>query len=222
MIKLVLLNTQQNFFEIQNRFAGWYDVGLTQQGIEDSKQIANILKQNDIKIDCAFMSVLLRAEQTYQTVAKELGYKIRSFKSWKLNDRHLGALQGLNAIQAQNLFGRDITKKLLIDKDFLPPKLTENGFQNPNNDELYSGLKESMPLAENYNQMAARVVNYVCYFILKILKVDQTALIVGHAETLNAILSTLTNNKHTMPNQKNKVVILELSNSLDFVNCYQI
>ena len=222
MIKIVLANSQQNFFDVQNRIAGWYDVGLTQQGIVDAKQIANELKQNNIKIDYAFMSVLLRADQTYQTIAKELGYKIRAFKSWKLNDRHFGCLQGLSHQQVNDIYGKDILEKLNNDCNFMPPKLDENDAQNPNKDELYSMLKDSMPLAETYNQTAARAVNYAAYFVLKTVKAEQTALIVAHTNTLNAIATTLSNGKCSISNNKTDITVLQLTNEFNFENCFNL
>ena len=81
MIKLVLIDSCENFFNKQNRIAGWYDVGLSQQGIEQAKNIANKINNQNIKVDYAFMSVLIRAEQTYNSFVKELGYKVRNFKS---------------------------------------------------------------------------------------------------------------------------------------------
>lgn len=178
MKKLILIKTCQTFFDKQNRLAGWYDVGLSQQGIEQAKQLAYDLKQNNIKIDYAFMSVLLRAEQTYQTIAKELGYKIRSFKSYKLNDRHLGILQGLSVDQAKELYGKDIIQSLTQKTDYMPPYLPPEHFQNPNNDELYSGLKEQMPLAETLTNAYDRSTDYISSFVLKTIKNTQTGLVI--------------------------------------------
>lgn len=221
MINLVLVNSQQNFFDIQNRIAGWYDVGLTQNGIEQSKQIAQKIKNSNLKIDYAFLSVLLRAEQTYQTLAKELGYKIRSFKSYKLNQTCFGALQGMDTQTAKKTFGADVLSNL-NNPQFVPPQLDASSPQNPNNDPLYAGLKESMPLAESYNQMAARAVNYVAYFVLKTVKAEQTALIVAHTNILKAIATALSNGKCSISNNKTDITVLQLTNEFNFQNCFNL
>ena len=95
MIRLVLIRHGQSFWNLENRFTGWTDVGLSQKGVEEAKEAGNIILKNGIKVDVAFTSVLIRATQTLDLICSTIKQKFPIYKSWKLNERHYGALQGL-------------------------------------------------------------------------------------------------------------------------------
>ena len=97
MIKLVLVRHGQSVWNLENKFTGWTDVELSEQGIKEAKEAGKILKEQGFHFDLAFTSVLKRAENTLDYILKEMGEEnIEIKRSWKLNERHYGALQGLN------------------------------------------------------------------------------------------------------------------------------
>jgi 2,3-bisphosphoglycerate-dependent phosphoglycerate mutase len=191
MIKLVLLRHGQSFWNLENRFTGWTDVGLSQNGVEEAKEAGNIISQNGIKIDFAFVSVLLRAEQTYQNVCVVLGYKPRTFRSWKLNERHYGALQGLNKKDTEEKFGKEQVKLWRRSYDTKPPLLEETDPRNPKFDELYAKIKDPLPLGESLADTATRVVDFYEHQIKTILKPNTTGLVVAHGNSLRALIQYL-------------------------------
>ena len=197
MIKLILVRHGQSFWNLQNRFTGWTDVGLSQKGVEEAAQAGKLLVDKNIKADYAFVSVLLRAEQTYQTMCKQMGYKMRTFRSWKLNERHYGALQGLNKQQTAEKYGDEQVRLWRRSYSTRPPMLSEDDSRNPNFDELYKGLKEKMPLGESLADTAKRVVEYYNNVIKTTLKPDQTALVVAHGNSLRALIQHLENMSNT-------------------------
>ena len=191
MINLILVRHGQSFWNLQNRFTGWTDVGLTQQGMEEAYNAGKILQKNNLKVDFAFVSVLIRAEQTYQAMCKEFGYKIRTFRSWKLNERHYGALQGLNKKETAEKYGDERVRIWRRSYSVRPPMLEESDPRNPNFDELYKNLKEKMPLGESLEDTSKRVLEYYNNIIKTTVKPNQTALVVAHGNSLRALIQHL-------------------------------
>ena len=106
MIKLVLVRHGQSMWNLENKFTGWTDVELSEQGIKEAKEAGKILKEKGFHFDLAFTSVLKRAEDTLDYILKEMGEEdIEIKRSWKLNERHYGALQGLNKDETKKKYG---------------------------------------------------------------------------------------------------------------------
>ena len=124
MIKLVLVRHGQSVWNLENKFTGWTDVELSEQGIKEAKEAGKILKEQGFHFDLAFTSVLKRAENTLDYILKEMGEEnIEIKRSWKLNERHYGALQGLNKDETREKYG---AKQVLLwrrSTDVRPPKL---------------------------------------------------------------------------------------------------
>lgn len=106
--KVVFIRHGQSTWNLENRFTGWHDVDLTPQGVEEAKQAGQLLKENGFEFDLAHTSVLTRAIKTYNQVSEEMGSLwIPHYKSWRLNERHYGALQGLNKAETAAKHGEE-------------------------------------------------------------------------------------------------------------------
>ena len=141
MIKLVLVRHGQSVWNLENKFTGWTDVELSEQGIKEAKEAGKILKEQGFHFDLAFTSVLKRAENTLDYILKEMGEEnIEIKRSWKLNERHYGALQGLNKDETKEKYGE---KQVLLwrrSTDVRPPELEETDERYPGNDPKYKDL----------------------------------------------------------------------------------
>lgn len=190
MIKLVLVRHGQSFWNLQNKFTGWTDVGLSQKGVEEAILAGQLLQKNEIKPKVAFLSMLLRAQQTFEGICKTLG-KIKNYKSWKLNERHYGALQGLNKKQTAEQYGEEQVRIWRRSFAVRPPMLDEQDNRNPKFDELYEHVKEPLPLGESLQDTLKRVIEYFENSIKKNVESNSTALIVAHGNSLRALVMHL-------------------------------
>ena len=148
MIKLVLVRHGQSIWNLENRFTGWTDVELSENGIKEAKEAGIVLKQKGFTFDIAFTSVLKRANDTLNYILEELDLKdIPINYSYKLNERHYGALQGLNKDETRKKYGENQVLLWRRSADVRPPSLTKDDLRYPGNDPKYSNLKESeLPL----------------------------------------------------------------------------
>ena len=126
MIKLVLVRHAQSVWNLENKFTGWTDVALSEQGINEAKEAGKTLKDKGFHFDLAFTSVLKRAEDTLDYILKEMGEEnIEIRRSWKLNERHYGALQGLNKDETREKYGAEQVLLWRRSTDVRPPELEE-------------------------------------------------------------------------------------------------
>lgn len=143
MIKLVLVRHGQSMWNLENKFTGWTDVELSPKGIAEAKEAGKVLKEKGFSFDLAFTSVLKRAEDTLRYILKEMNEEnIEIKRSWKLNERHYGALQGLNKEETKEKYGK---KQVLLwrrSTDVRPPELDKSDKRYPGNDPKYNGLSE--------------------------------------------------------------------------------
>lgn len=143
MIKLVLVRHGQSMWNLENKFTGWTDVELSPKGIAEAKEAGKVLKEKGFSFDLAFTSVLKRAEDTLRYILKEMNEEnIEIKRSWKLNERHYGALQGLNKEETKEKYGE---KQVLLwrrSTDVRPPELDKSDKRYPGNDPKYNGLSE--------------------------------------------------------------------------------
>lgn len=195
MIKLVLLRHGQSTWNQQDLFTGWTDVELSEQGIGEAKTAGRLLSEGGFKFDLAYTSVLKRAIDTLAIVLKEMHEDNLPVKrSWKLNERHYGALQGLNKAETAKKYGEEQVHVWRRSYDVPPPALTKEDPRYPGNDPIYSELTESeLPLTECLKDTVERFLPYWDEEIKPQIEGGKNILIVAHGNTLRALVKYLDN-----------------------------
>ena len=161
-MKLVLVRHGQSIWNLENKFTGWTDVGLSERGIEEAITAGKILKEKGFTFDIAYTSVLKRANDTLYYILKELKEDYIPIKySWRLNERHYGALQGLNKDETKEKYGEEQVHLWRRSASVRPPELSKDDPRYPGNDPKYKDLDESdLPKTENLLDTVARVIKY--------------------------------------------------------------
>ena len=195
MIKLVLVRHGQSIWNLENRFTGWTDVELSEKGIEEAKEAGKLLKKNNYSFDVAYTSTLKRANDTLNYILKELDEEdIKINYSWKLNERHYGALQGLNKDETKEKYGEEQVHLWRRSASVRPPKLSKSDERYPGNDPKYKDLSEDeLPQTENLQDTIKRVVEYWKSDIVKDLKKNKKIIIVAHGNSLRGLIKYLDN-----------------------------
>ena len=193
MKKLVLVRHGQSSWNLENRFTGWTDVELSPQGIQEAKEAGDILKQEDYHFDLAYTSVLIRAIHTLKIILEEMGIEdLPYIETWKLNERHYGALQEKNKAETAKIYGE---KQVLIWRrsyDTKPPLLEPDDPRNPSLQAKYSNVPAAqLPLGESLKDTVARVVPYYKEEILPKIAENKNILIVAHGNSLRALIMYL-------------------------------
>ncbi len=195
MIKLVLLRHGESDWNKENRFTGWTDVDLSEKGIAEAHEAGKLLREGGYIFDVAYTSVLKRAIRTLWIVLDELDQMwIPIHNTWRLNERHYGALQGLNKAETAEKFG---DKQVLIWRrsyDIRPPALTPDDPRYPGNDPRYAHLsKDELPLTECLKDTVARFLPYWHEMIAPTLKAGNRVIIAAHGNSLRALVKYLDN-----------------------------
>ena len=195
MLKLVLVRHGQSQWNLENRFTGWTDVELSEKGIEEAKEAGRVLKEKGFTFDIAYTSVLKRAEDTLDYILKEMGEEnIEIKRSWRLNERHYGALQGLNKDETREKYGE---KQVLLwrrSTDVKPPELSIDDPRYPGNDPKYAALsKEELPKTENLLDTIDRVMVLWNTDIKKDLEAGKKIIIAAHGNSLRGLIKYLDN-----------------------------
>ena len=195
MIKLVLVRHGQSMWNLENRFTGWTDVELSEQGIKEAKEAGKVLKEKGFNFDVAYTSVLKRANDTLKYILEELGEEnIPVKKSWRLNERHYGALQGLNKNETKEKYGAEQVLLWRRSTDVRPPELSKDDKRYPGNDPKYSDLKENeLPTTENLIDTIKRVMEYWNSDIKKDLETGKRVIIAAHGNSLRGLIKYLDN-----------------------------
>ena len=195
MIKLVLVRHGQSMWNLENRFTGWTDVELSEQGIKEAKEAGKVLKEKGFNFDVAYTSVLKRANDTLKYILEELGEEnIPVKKSWRLNERHYGALQGLNKDETKEKYGAEQVLLWRRSTDVRPPALSKDDERYPGNDPKYSDLKENeLPTTENLIDTIKRVMEYWNSDIKKDLEAGKRIIIAAHGNSLRGLIKYLDN-----------------------------
>lgn len=195
MIKLVLVRHGQSMWNLENRFTGWTDVELSEQGIKEAKEAGKVLKEKGFDFDVAYTSVLKRANDTLKYILEELGEEnIPVKKSWRLNERHYGALQGLNKDETKEKYGAEQVLLWRRSTDVRPPALSKDDERYPGNDPKYSDLKENeLPTTENLIDTIERVMEYWNSDIKKDLEAGKRVIIAAHGNSLRGLIKYLDN-----------------------------
>lgn len=195
MIKLVLVRHGQSIWNLENRFTGWTDVGLSEQGIKEAKEAGQVLKELGYTFDVAYTSYLKRANDTLTYILEELNEKNIPIKySWRLNERHYGALQGLNKDDTRKKYGEEQVRLWRRSADVRPPALEITDERYPGNDPKYKDLaKEDIPTTENLIDTVERVIKYWNSDIKKDLLENKKVIIVAHGNSLRGLIKYLDN-----------------------------
>jgi 2,3-bisphosphoglycerate-dependent phosphoglycerate mutase len=195
MYKVVLLRHGESEWNKENRFTGWTDVDLTEKGIAEAIKAGKILKENGFEFDVAFVSVLKRALRTLWLTLEEMDQLwIPWEKSWRLNERHYGGLQGLNKAETAAKHGEEQVLIWRRSYDIPPPPLDKNDDRYPGKLRVYSDVTESdLPLTESLKDTVARFLPYWHETIAPTIKSGERVIIAAHGNSLRALVKYLDN-----------------------------
>jgi 2,3-bisphosphoglycerate-dependent phosphoglycerate mutase len=193
MYKVVLLRHGESSWNKENRFTGWTDIDLSEKGIGEAHSAGKLLKEEGYTFDMAFTSVLKRAIRTLWIALDELDLMwIPVERSWRLNERHYGALQGLNKADTAAKYGDEQVHIWRRSYDIQPPKLEENDPRFPGKDPRYKALSESeLPLTECLKDTVERFLPYWKDRIAPTIKSDKKVIIAAHGNSLRALVKYL-------------------------------
>src|ERR1043166_7187432 len=195
MIKVVLVRHGESTWNKENRFTGWTDVDLSEKGRQEAKEAGQLLKAEGYGFDAVFTSVLKRAIRTAWMILDELDLMwLPVNRSWRLNERHYGALQGLNKSETAEKFGETQVKIWRRAYDIAPPPLTPDDERYPGRDARYKNLlSEELPLTECLKDTVARFLPLWHDTIAPAIQARQKVLIAAHGNSLRALVKYLDN-----------------------------
>ena len=195
MKKLVLLRHGESTWNKENRFTGWTDVGLTEKGMNEAVEAGKLLRKEGFVFDVAFTSVLKRAIKTLWIVLEEMDLMwIPVHNHWKLNERHYGALQGLNKAETAEKHGMEQVKIWRRSYDIPPPLLTRDDDRYPGKDPRYAHLRpDELPLTESLKDTVARFLPYWLETIAPVVWEGRQVIIAAHGNSLRALVKYLDN-----------------------------
>jgi 2,3-bisphosphoglycerate-dependent phosphoglycerate mutase len=193
MFRLVLLRHGESTWNKENRFTGWTDVDLSERGREEAAEAGRLLKAQGFEFDLAHTSLLKRAIRTLWLALSELDMMwIPERRSWRLNERHYGDLQGLNKAETAAIHGEAQVKIWRRSYDIPPPPLSPDDQRNPMRDRRYGDLKpDEVPLTESLKDTVARFVPYWHSAIAPDIKAGKRVLIAAHGNSLRALVKFL-------------------------------
>jgi 2,3-bisphosphoglycerate-dependent phosphoglycerate mutase len=192
-VNLILLRHGESEWNRANRFTGWTDVDLSEQGIQEAQRAASLLKKAGCSFDVAYTSVLKRAIRTLWIVLDDLDMLwLPVYRSWRLNERHYGALQGLNKQETADEFGEEQVMLWRRSYTAQPPALAKDDVRHPRFDPRYALLRpEDLPATESLKDTLERVLPYWHETIVPELKREQKVLVVAHGNSLRALVKYL-------------------------------
>jgi len=195
MIKLVLLRHGESVWNKENRFTGWTDSDLSEKGIAEAEKAGQVLKEQGYSFDVAFTSVLKRAVRTLWIVQDIMDLMwIPVYRSWRLNERYYGALQGLDKAETAAKFGDEQVLIWRRSYDTPPPTVEKTDERYPGNDLKYKSLDEKdLPLTESLKDTSARVLPYWHEEIAPAVKAGKRVIISAHGNSLRALVKYLDN-----------------------------
>lgn len=190
MQKLVLIRHGESIWNEENRFTGWTDVDLSENGYKQAKTAGEMLKKNGYTFDTGFCSVLKRSIKTLNIVLEEMDLLwIPVQKSWRLNERFYGALQGLNKDEVAVKYGLEQVHKWRRDPHELPPAITKDDDRYPGKDPRYRTLTErELPLTENLSETMIRVLPFWNETIIPDIKLNRKVIVSAHGNSLRALI----------------------------------
>lgn len=194
-MKLVCIRHGESVWNKENLFTGWSDVELSEKGVQEAKEAGQLLKKENYDFDICYTSYLKRAIHTLNYVLDEMDRDwLPVHKSWKLNERHYGALQGLNKAETAKKYGDDQVLIWRRSFDIKPPLLEVSDKRNPKLLEEYRNVdSKELPLAESLKDTIDRVIPYYKEVIVPAIQNQQSVLIVAHGNSLRALMKYLEN-----------------------------
>jgi 2,3-bisphosphoglycerate-dependent phosphoglycerate mutase len=191
--QIVLLRHGESTWNRENRFTGWTDVPLSETGIVEAGTAADVMRQEGFAFDVAFTSVLRRAIKTLCIVLERMDLMwIPTFASWRLNERHYGALQGLNKVETAARHGMEQTQRWRRSWDVRPPALPLDDDRHPRHDRRYARVPlRDLPSTESLADTSARVLRYWHETIVPAIRGGERVLICAHGNSLRALVKRL-------------------------------
>ena len=195
MHKIVLLRHGESIWNKENRFNGWTDVDLSEKGVKEAREAGQVLKKEGHVFDVAYTSVLKRAIRTLWITLDEMDLMwIPVYRSWRLNERHYGALQGLNKAETAHRHGEEQVLIWRRSYDIQPPALEKSDERYPGNDPRYKGLtEEELPLTECLKDTVERFLPYWKETIEPTVRSGKRVIIAAHGNSLRALVKYLDN-----------------------------
>ncbi len=195
MIKLVLLRHGESQWNRENRFTGWKDIDLTEKGVGEARSAGDLMQAEGLTFDVAYTSVLKRAIRTLWNALDRMDLMwIPVNRTWRLNERHYGSLQGLNKSETAELHGEEQVLVWRRSYDTPPPALEKDDERYPGNDRRYASLDASeIPVTECLKDTVARFLPYWSEEIEPAIKAGKRVLIVAHGNSLRALVKYLDN-----------------------------
>lgn len=228
MCKLVLIRHGESQWNLENRFTGWVDIELSVKGREEAIQCGKVLKRENYEFDIAFTSVLKRAIHTLWVILDELNFAwLPVHRSWRLNERHYGALAGLNKSETAAQHGEAQVKVWRRSFDIAPPALDINDPTHPSKDQRYAELDARiLPSSESLKMTIDRVLPFWHDIIVPQLRTKKRIIIVAHGNSLRALvkyLDNISNEEIVNLNIPTAIpLVYELNNKLAPVNKYYL
>ncbi len=213
MKKIVLLRHGESVWNKENLFTGWTDVDLSEKGTQEAIDAGRLLRSEGYVFDVAFTSVLKRAIKTLWLTLEQMDLMwIPVYNSWRLNERHYGALQGLNKVAMVDRFGAEQVQLWRRSYDIRPPDLSLDDERSPARDPRYAQLKkEEIPLAECLKDTVARVLPYWLDTIAPVVRSGQRVIVSAHGNSMRALVKYL----DKMPDQE--IVALNIPTGIPMV-----
>lgn len=213
MVKLVLVRHGQSTWNLENLYTGWTDVDLSEQGLKEAHEGGRLLREGGYRFDMAYTSVLKRAIRTLWIVLDELDQMyIPVINRWQLNERHYGALQGLNKAETAEKYGKEQVHLWRRSYDVPPPPLDDDDKRHPRFDPRYTGVaKADLPVCESLELTLNRVMPLWETEIVPRLKRGEKLLIAAHGNSLRALV------KHLDDVSKDDIVELNIPTGIPLV-----
>ena len=186
MSKLIAIRHGQSIWNAENRFTGWVDVGLSDQGIEEAKISGELIKNLNLNFDVYFTSYLKRAINTLEIIMKVTKKKNKFIKAWQLNERHYGSLTGLNKAETKKKIGDEKFNTYRRSWNITPPNLDKDSKYSSHQDKLYKDLK-NIPSSESLKDTYERVVPYFEKNMLNQIKQRKNIILSAHGNTIRAL-----------------------------------
>jgi 2,3-bisphosphoglycerate-dependent phosphoglycerate mutase len=194
MYKLVIIRHGESVWNKENIFTGWTDVDLSDLGREQAKKAGDLIREKGYTFDIAFTSVLKRGEETLRIILNELNLSIPVEKSWRLNERHYGSLQGMNKDEIKQKFGEELFNKWRRSYDVRPPALILDDERYPGHDPKYRELpQDKLPSTESLKDTEWRVKPYWVEAIVPKISDGQRVLICAHGNSIRALVKIIEN-----------------------------
>jgi 2,3-bisphosphoglycerate-dependent phosphoglycerate mutase len=195
MAKLILVRHGESLWNQQNRFTGWVDVDLSEKGVQEAQEAGDILKKQDISFSWTYTSVLKRAIKTHWIILNQLDQLwLPVTRSWRLNERHYGSLQGLNKEETMVKHGAEQVKIWRRSFDTPPPQLEETDPHYPLYDKRYQNLeKDLLPKGESLKMTLDRITPFWTENLLPRIQHNENLLVVAHGNSLRALIQMLEN-----------------------------